>query len=637
MHPNLKKSGMAWLFAISLGLGGFATASAFADFASAPITGAAIVTHGKFTNIYLFTPSHLGETWDQHLLAMHTAGDPFDTETSEAIDAFVQQLTVSSYFDALTQYGTGGALFPQVINPPEFFGRAPTMPACVKAAMKDATSGKTLQYGTLRSFAACEQSSDGVPTDQVNIIVSPELNVAEFTFGPDSASPVCTPGNTVTGFHGWGFGVPNFTVIPLNLNCNSSLASVTQTISHEMVETVSDPAGFGYIHETSFLRFVGDDNAEFNNDELGDICQPNGPKDPDGSVAFLPFGSGLSVSRYWSNVDNDCEPHFIMNRTWANQSGNPIIRFTGDVHDLLVVPSIARGDRRLLIQQLQLLVTTGDDDLRGGNSPGDNADAIVTLSSGPPITIHNINAGRHWNNNELHSANLFLPAGITAGEITGLHLHTQFGGGWNGDNWNVNRIVLLAALTAGTPPPPDTVTTISITVRTGNDNARSDTELVGSISGQQPFCLKPSNNADPDSTCANGGSATDQNGHQAWENWTTSAQQFRLSAPVTVSALAANPISIQLKEHNNGFESDDNWDIQAITITATTLGGATTSLLSLSSPVNPNNKDNCVARLKGSPNATTVDFTLDGANGHTYADGTSSERGATTTCKNNGD
>ena len=82
---------------------------------------------------------------------------------------------------------------------------------------------------------------------------------------------------------------------------------------------------------------------------------------------------------------------------------------------------------------------------------------------------------------------------------------------------------------------------------------------------------------------------------------------------------------------------DDNWDIQSIVVAATTSGGSTTTLFSLSVPFNPSDKDNCIARLKGSPNATTVNFTLDGTNGHTYADGTSAERGVTTTCKNNGD
>jgi hypothetical protein len=41
-------------------------------------------------------------------------------------------------------------------------------------------------------------------------------------------------------------------------------------------------------------------------------------------------------------------------------------------------------------------------------------------------------------------------------------------------------------------------------------------------------------------------------------------------------------------------------------------------------------------KLAAAPNASTVNFTLDGTGGHTYFDGTGAERGATTTCTNNG-
>jgi hypothetical protein len=72
--------------------------------------------------------------------------------------------------------------------------------------------------------------------------------------------------------------------------------------------------------------------------------------------------------------------------------------------------------------------------------------------------------------------------------------------------------------------------------------------------------LKPSNNADPDALCPNGGSATDQNGQQELKNVTSSAQIFTLATPQPVTAL--NTLTIQLISHNSLTETDDNWDVQ---------------------------------------------------------------------------
>ena len=73
----------------------------------------AVVTDGKFTNVYVFRPDHDGQTWDEHMLHHRSAGDASEF-TRAKIDAFTAALmTVSwpSYFDSLSQYG---------IRPPQF-------------------------------------------------------------------------------------------------------------------------------------------------------------------------------------------------------------------------------------------------------------------------------------------------------------------------------------------------------------------------------------------------------------------------------------------------------------------------------------------------------------------------------------
>jgi hypothetical protein len=179
------------------------------------------------------------------------------------------------------------------------------------------------------------------------------------------------------------------------------------------------------------------------------------------------------------------------------------------------------------------------------------------------------------------------------------------------------------------PPPPSEVTAV-ITVATGNDDARSDTELQASINGEPAFCLKPSNNASSDGVCDNGGSARDQNGNQSWNNWTSSRQTFPLVTPQPLAAIAS--LTIRLFEHNSGFEGDDNWDIQGVTVTLIDSTGAATTVIDLS---NPRNGNNCIARLKGSPNSTAAAFGLNGSGSHVYVGGKAA--GETTTCSNNGD
>jgi hypothetical protein len=182
-----------------------------------------------------------------------------------------------------------------------------------------------------------------------------------------------------------------------------------------------------------------------------------------------------------------------------------------------------------------------------------------------------------------------------------------------------------------TAPAPVTPTIVNahIIVATGNDDARSDTELWATINGEQPFCLKPSNNANSDGVCDNGGNAKDQNGKQSWDNWTTSTQNFNLTAPQPISQITT--LTIRLLEHNSTFETDDNWDIQGVTVVLTDTTGASTTVFNLS---NPHDGNNCLARLKGSPNSASAVFGLNGTNSHLYAGGDAA--GHSTTCSNNG-
>jgi hypothetical protein len=102
------------------------------------------------------------------------------------------------------------------------------------------------------------------------------------------------------------------------------------------------------------------------------------------------------------------------------------------------------------ISALNLIISTGNDDLRGGSNPGDNCDVTIQLTSGPPIVLKNVNGGQKWDNWTNHTISIPLPtAGLHGGDIVSVTLHTGFGGGLSGDNWNVEQVILEATLCDG--------------------------------------------------------------------------------------------------------------------------------------------------------------------------------------------
>ncbi len=280
-------------------------------------------------------------------------------------------------------------------------------------------------------------------------------------------------------------------------------------------------------------------------------------------------------------------------RTWVNVSGNPIVRFTGSVHDWSTAVSAASADKGKEILQLRAIIQTGGDDLRGGTGPTDNCDAILKFASGASITIQNINDNAHWNNGETHTAALPLPAGSRAGDITQLTLHTQFGGGLSGDNWNVNNVQLIASLlpTVIGPPAPvvrtwlnatgnplvrftgsvhvwsgavnvaagdagKVIEELTLTIQTGGDDLRGGSNAT--------------DNADVILTLSSGGPLTFTNinhgGH--WNNGETHS----LPLPLPAGTKASNIKQLTLRTQFGGGLSGDNWNVNQILLQATLPG-----------------------------------------------------------------
>jgi hypothetical protein len=420
----------------------------------------AVVTNGKFTNIYVYRPSFAGETWEQHIQPLR---DDWSQFTRAKIDAFTDTLMTPSspsYFDVLHQYGG--------INTPQFFGSGVALQRCVDAAMRD-LHNNVMQWDTIRSLANCHNDGED-PSPQVALIFSPDIQIGKIPNPPvGTTGDMCTTTNT-KGWHAWGLNMPNFIALPTDPKCKESFDDFTSTFSHEIVETLTDPGGFG-------VGGVLDDPLNVGKNEAGDRCQ-----------GHRTTWSGYTVTQYWSKASNQCEPRAFSppvstpEYVWLDVSGLPLVRFSDHLLDRTETVSPKDAGRQL--QKLQLTISTGGDDLRGG----DNCDVTIVLRNGETIALNNVNHDGTWDNWTINTIDIPLPSGgLKGGDVTGIKLHKKSGGDFikSPDKWNVQRIQLQAWVqvpdklgTGGTGPRQFLLTT-TVTVTVGRIGFKPGTGLPG--------------------------------------------------------------------------------------------------------------------------------------------------------------
>jgi hypothetical protein len=349
--------------------------------------GSAVVTDGKFTNIYVYRRNSDKETWEQHMAKLRPMdAAKFSRASIDKFSAAFMRRQWPSYFDALFQYSG--------IRPPRFFGSAVATKACVDAALKDEHNG-VLEWDSIRSLSNCHIAGMD-PSPQVTLIFSPDIKIAKFGTGPE----MCTTSST-KAWHSWGLNTPNFIAMPTSTACMPTFDDFTALMSHEIVETISDPAGAG----------MGD----FGMHELSDNCENR----PDAYTTW----NGYKVERYWSNFDNNCQPHLepwpegAVAETWILAPDFPPgvtlpagteWRFTGDVHSIHWKVGGSRVTSDAEVTHVLLVIQTGGDNLRGGKDRTDNADATLQFIDGRKASF-NINWFRRWGNGETHAVPLALP------------------------------------------------------------------------------------------------------------------------------------------------------------------------------------------------------------------------------------
>jgi hemoglobin len=604
---------------------------------AAPSAAAGVVGGGIaspiFANLYWDT------TWDAD-----NAPAP-----KEAFDSYIEAVIGSTYFAGLSQYGVGTPMWGGSFLPsPDCTAKAPTSVGFYDPANP-----------SIIGFLQCELDNDtSVPQGDgvvYNIILPQTSTESDAISGLFGLVPLCvadasghvqgawhfhgTPYSTgevlggVLGFIFGGFvgdpvqgaiigflaalsdqGGPFYTISSASTTAPLNCGNLTNNVVHEMVEAVSDPSPPLSVISTG-------------TGEIADVCS-GAPASSSWVPTVMPPVSltggflMVQVPQYMSNATMACIPGFssmtkpnIKTVTLNGSFPASKVLITGSGFGSIGPPFVIPTSANLPFLGIQ--DQSQSPTWQAGNSLNmDNVGLTITNWSDTSISISGFSPAA--GSNVAMQAADNLTAWVCNPGSGACDLKTNPAG------------------TGGSGLNSADILSLGITITTGDDDARADTELWLTIPAMGfAACLKPSNNANPSPVCPqNGGSATDQNGRQGWGNGSTdpAPQVFALTMPAPVLP----GMNIQLISHNHGFENDDNWDIQAITVTGTTRGGTTSTLLSLAGPMPPNS-GNCIARLKAAPNASTVVFTVDGTNGHTYLDGTPSERGAVATCTNNGD
>ena len=186
--------------------------------------------------------------------------------------------------------------------------------------------------------------------------------------------------------------------------------------------------------------------------------------------------------------------------------------------------------------------------------------------------------------------------------------------------WGSPKVKLIATFN---PPPITHYTQLQITVYTGSDNLRADSDLqVGftGIGGLSPFCLMRSNNGSPSGACT-GNAYGDINGTQGWDGWSTQTLTYH-NRFANWTWAGAGTMTLTMTSHNNGFETNDNWDLQAMKIVLSNPStGASVTLFNVGNFSAPHNSGTCYWRFKptGSPPMRSATFKL--LPGHTPSDG----------------
>jgi hypothetical protein len=293
--------------------------------------------------------------------------------------------------------------------------------------------------------------------------------------------------------------------------------------------------------------------------------------------------------------------------------GDPLVRLTGSMPiDTFLMPNCPnQPPPPNALKQIEFVIVTGSDDLRGDSS----ATATIKAPNGSVLQVITLKAQNQsgWNNNSTHDLIFALnppqPLSQLQNILITLTSHDSFGE--TDDNWNIQSVNItafdpqpaqclinsggnpLARLTNNaptltlstpnctpTPPPTAKFNQVEFNITTGGDDLRGDSSATAVLllnSAPVLFTLKAQ--SDP-----------------SWDNNTNHDKTFSLNTLQPLSAFG-NAV-ITLTSHNGFGESNDNWNIQSILVKLSDSGNNPTCFF--------NAAGNPFSRLTGSAPSVTL-------------------------------
>ncbi|MBX2952734.1 MAG: hypothetical protein KF870_09520 [Leadbetterella sp.] len=216
------------------------------------------------------------------------------------------------------------------------------------------------------------------------------------------------------------------------------------------------------------------------------------------------------------------------------------------------------------VRELMLEISTGGDDLRGGN---DNVHATVLFRSGEQQVFHNINLLQRWIDDYTETVPLVLNRATKKEDIVGVILSTTFTGGIGGDNWNIDKFKVwylnqgnVIYSRAGTPLVRLTgdnkvysarfwTNELSVILRTGGDDLRGGNDAF--------ITLHYEDESNSNEYRLNQGRSLNNN----------STQTIAIDVPLTVTADRIKGVTIRHDgQGHNPFQGYDNWNLDGLQI-----------------------------------------------------------------------
>lgn len=161
------------------------------------------------------------------------------------------------------------------------------------------------------------------------------------------------------------------------------------------------------------------------------------PNNPNKVCALAPFAGESAYDMYIGKIINR---NFIKTGTSSKKWRSYFLdnRYKKRNPPNIIKPKLSESKK---INRLLVTIKTGGDDLRGGN---DNVHLHIYFNDGTSQTLLNANKRQRWPDNNDQTFEVFLDKPVLLDQIKNIKLQTTFGGGFGGDNWNMDCLKVIA-------------------------------------------------------------------------------------------------------------------------------------------------------------------------------------------------